>query len=286
MTNPLLEGSAEPSSFIELPSKGRFYDTPPKLHADDELEIRPMNALDELNFQNPDGLLNNNSLIKVLKRTVPGIENPEEILKPDLDVIIIGLRRATYGENLDVDVKCSKCGHEETRVVNLTDIIGTAKPLMEDNTATVNDLIVHLKPYTILSQTKISELNVAIQRAAMILQDRMSEAGIDTINDESVNLLKTQMSDSLAKTTLEMFNIVVNSVIKVIMPDDVVINDKNHIQEWLHSLSAPKFNIIKDKLTALNTEVIDRERKYNCSECNHENTLIVDFDPANFFAAN
>ena len=116
MNNPLSQYYTQPGTFAKLPSGGRYYSTPPVTTSDGEIEIRPMNAIDELQFQNPDGLLNNDSLVKVLQKTVPGIANANEILKPDLDVLLIALRIVTYGENMDVNTKCrnTECGHEET----------------------------------------------------------------------------------------------------------------------------------------------------------------------------
>ena len=85
--NPLSEFYTQTGMYVKLPSQGRFYSERPRMSADDEIEVFPMNAIDELHFQNPDGLLNNESLVKVLQRTVPGIKDANEIPKPDLDVL-------------------------------------------------------------------------------------------------------------------------------------------------------------------------------------------------------
>lgn len=283
MNNPLSQYYTQPGTFAKLPSGGRYYSTPPVTTSDGEIEIRPMNAIDELQFQNPDGLLNNDSLVKVLQKTVPGIANANEILKPDLDVLLIALRIVTYGENMDVNTKCrnTECGHEETYQVNLVQMLHSAKPIPEDNSVKLGDLTVYVKPFTISSQNRLNEYMIDVQRTARMLQKQ----NIDN-DEEAIEALRGKMAGALRDSAYELFMVASDSIMHIVLPDGTDVKSKEQITEWLTNIKAPDYAKIRDTIGNLSREVVNREFKFKCQKCETENKMQVDFDPANFFAAN
>lgn len=279
--NPLSQFTTQVGMYVTLPSGGRFYDSEVKLTADGDVEVFPMNAMDEMQFQNPDGLLNNEALVKVLTRTIPGITNAREIPKPDLDVLLLGLRMATYGKTLDVDTKCVECGHEDKFQVNLTQMIATVKPIPEDNIVKMGELTVHVRPYSLTSQNKFNEYMINVQRTA-----RMLAASGESTDIERVDQLKDKMADEVRAGAVELFRVASDCIDRVVLPDETVVTDKEHISQWLNGISAPEYGKIKDKISYLSEEVINREIKFECSKCNHLNQTEMNFDPANFFDLN
>lgn len=281
--NPLLNAYSLPGMYISLPSGGRFYDHDIKLTADGELEILPMNAIDELQFQNPDGLLNNESLIKVLQRTVPGISHPGEIPKPDLDVILLALRMVTYGKNMSVESSCRQCKHKANYSVDLTGLLANTGKIPEENSVDVRDMTVYVKPYSLESQNRLNEFMINIQRTARQLQARGASANTDA---ELIEELKEKMGNSVRESATELFVIASNSIQKIVLADGTTVSDKKHISEWLDKIKAPDYKIIREKIAELSEEVLNRNMKFVCEECGHENSAEVNFDPANFFDLN
>jgi hypothetical protein len=281
--NPLTKFYTQVGMFVSLPSNGRFYSTTPTLTADKELEVFPMNAIDELQFQNPDGLLNNESLVKVIERTCPGIIDAHDIPKPDLDIILMALRMVTYGKSMDVEAKCKKCKNNASYSIDLSTIIATAKKIPEDTSVEVAGLSIFLKPYSLSSQNRLNEFMINIQRTARQMQSQ----GLDKLDaDGQLDALKTQMGDSVRESAIELFNIATGSIERIIMPDETVVTDKDHISEWLNSIKAPEYKVIREMISSLSEEAIDRTFKYTCEKCETKNSTEVNFDPANFFALN
>ena len=108
--NPLVGYFRKPEVFITLPSKGKYYkegtiDLPPN----GEIGIFPMTARDELMMKTPDALLNGSSTAEVIKSCVPAIIDPWSIPSLDMDAILVGIRIATYGPELELTTKCPEC---------------------------------------------------------------------------------------------------------------------------------------------------------------------------------
>jgi hypothetical protein len=278
--NPLKEFYTQTGIYVTLPSEGRFYKSPVKTSADGDIEVLPMNAVDEMQFQNPDGLLNNESLIKVLERVVPGISNPREITKPDLDVLLIALRIVTYGKDMDVNTKCTKCNHEAVYAVDLQNILSSAKKISKDNVAMVGELKVYVKPFTIVSQNKLNEYLINIQRTARKFQ-KQSSANIDDTN--VIEEMKAVIGKEIRESAIELFNIAGNLIEKIELPNGEIVENREFINEWLDNVKAPDYKNIREKINELSKEVINREFKYTCAKCETPNTVEVNFDPANFF---
>ena len=281
--NPLSQFYTQTGMYFGLPSNGRFYDTELTLSVDGELEVFPMNAIDELQFQNPDGLLNNESLIKVIERTCPGIPNANEIPKPDLDMILLAMRIITYGKNMDIETICSECKNKATYVMDLTKITASAKKIPMDNDIKLGDLTIYIKPYSLSSQNRLNEFMLIIQRTARQMQTAEFNEGSD---NEMMDQMRKKMGHSVRDSALELFNIATTSIEKIILPNEDEVTDREFITEWLNNIKAPDYRIIREKIVYMSEEVIDRTFKFKCNECEHENKMEVNFDPANFFDLN
>jgi hypothetical protein len=279
--NPLSKYYVQPGTFVKLPSGGRYYEDPPTITADGEIEVKPMNAMDELQFQSPDGLLNNDSLAKVLGKTVPGIKDPATILRPDLDVLLIALRVVTYGDTMDVEVECPHCNNKDQYSVDLSRLLAGAKDIEAPDQVEVNGLKVNIRPFTLFTQNKLNEYMIDIQRTAreLAVRQERSEDQLDALEE-----LRTKMSASLNASSLELFNIAVNSIISVETPDEQIVTDADFINEWLNNLKAPEYKIIREGIKNLSEERVDRKMTVKCTNCEKSVDSEVNFDPANFFA--
>lgn len=273
--NPLKKYSERPGTYVTLPSGGRFYTKKPKLTADGELEIRPMTASDEIRLKNPDGLMNSDSLFQVIEHVVPGIENAREIPTPDLDVIIIGMRMATYGNEMNIGVRCEGCNHDDEFKIDLISVLASATPISGESSIKIEDLVVHIRPHSSESNTMLSNYQVELVRAARAIESAIAE------DREPLN---KNFAEIVERGSKLLFDIAIKHIEKIVTPDDNVVTDQKFIHEWLTDLPAPQYQKIRDAVSKLSKEVINREMTFKCGECNKSNKLEVAFDPANFFA--
>ena len=128
--NPLEQYFRKPAIYIELPSKGNFYgEEQPKLSADGELAVLGMTAKDELTLKNPDALLNGEGIITVLQSVVPDIPDPRKIPISDFNCILIGMRIASYGKEMDYSIACVECNNIDNVSFDLYEILATVTSL-------------------------------------------------------------------------------------------------------------------------------------------------------------
>jgi len=221
--NPLKSYYTNPGTYAFLPSQGKYYSESPLLSADGEIEVLPLTAVDELHLQSPDGLLNNDSLYKVISHIVPGIKDPAEVVKPDLDIIFIAMRIVTYGEDMGVDVRCPKCNADNHFSVNLPTVLATAKPMVAPDQIEINKLKIKFRPYTIYSQNKFNEYMIEIQRTATLL-DRYNND--ENMADDQREQLRNGIKEKINKSSEELFDIVTDSIVSIETPDEEVVMRK------------------------------------------------------------
>ena len=271
--NPLKKYSQRPGTFVTLPSRGKYYPYDVELTVDGDIEIKPMTASDELKLKNPDGLMNSESLFQVIENVVPSIKRARDIPTPDLDAIVIGLRLATYGDQMDVSITCASCNDVETYQINISSMLASMKAIDAPDQVVVGDLKVNIRPHTAETTTLVANYNVELARAAL-----MVEQAVTRDQDLEKNLAKI-----IEKGQHMLYDAAIKHVVSVETPDGDIIDSPEFILEWIKDLSAPDYRIIKDAVDNLSEERIDRNRTFKCVKCGHENKIAISFDPSTFF---
>lgn len=101
--NPLQQFFRKPKFSITLPSRGKWWPKDALALSDTKtLDILPMTALDDAKFRAGNATLTGNSLFDLIQSCVPGIKNAEAIPTIDLDAILLSIRRASYGNELEL----------------------------------------------------------------------------------------------------------------------------------------------------------------------------------------
>ena len=109
--NPLLSKIQMPGRRFRLPSRGLFY-TNGELDEnviDGEVEVFSMTAIDEISLRSPEFLFNGEAIERVFLRCIPEVKKPLKLLSKDVDFLLTALRVVSYGDILDVDLRCEKC---------------------------------------------------------------------------------------------------------------------------------------------------------------------------------
>jgi hypothetical protein len=120
MTNPLSQYFRQPSIYIKLPSRGQNYPAGTLIMpANGELPVYPMTAIDEITYRTPDALFNGQATINVIQSCVPNIKDAWAIPSIDLDTILIAIRIASYGHDMEFATTCPACQDTSERTVDL-----------------------------------------------------------------------------------------------------------------------------------------------------------------------
>ena len=278
MSNPLISAYRKPSLYINLPSGGKYYDPAPKLSVDQELAVYAMTARDELITKTPDALFNGEASVSLIQSCCPDIPNPRQIPVNDLMVIMLAIRQASYGDDIEVEVECPECQHKNNVGVNCQSIIdGAMQKAQPSNSITLNEgFEVILKPYSLQDRNTLQIQQ--IKQVKMI--EGLQNAQID---DQARQDMFGKTFVELAELTIDL---VVNSVDSVRTPgsDGEIVDNKDMIRDWLKSITSKDYEQIKAKVEELSADGINNNFSIKCESCDHEWKTEVELDVTNFFA--
>lgn len=272
-TNPLLNYFRQPKIYIKLPSKGKYY--PPNtldLSENGEYAVYAMTAKDELMFKTPDALMNGSATIEVIKSCIPSIKNPWQMPSIDIDAVLIGIRIATYGENMDISSECPSCGHFNEFGLDLVQYLEHAMNFNYEDTLSVGPLMVHLRPYSYKEVTKSALKTLEQQKIFQIIND-------DDLSDEEKI---EKFGNSFVKLTEMTVDVVAGCVAQIDTPEGSV-NDPVLIKEFINNSPADVFKTISGHISKLKDEIALKTQKVSCQECKHDFELEVTMDQTNFF---
>lgn len=279
--NPLSQFYRRPGNYIELPSGGRFYKHPPKLTETNELAVYPMTAKDEMVLKNPDALLNGEALRQVLASVCPDIKDVNEIPTPDIDAILVSMRMASYGDDLNIDVShgCTESNNNTQRVVvSLGSILATSKNIDEDTGKVTlsTGVIVNLKPYTLDAQSRLLRQQFVTMRQLQAMEAKESST-VDQKADVA-NRGYAALVD-LSQETLAQ------SIMSVTLPDGTEVTNYAHIYDWVKNLDRASADRLDLELKKFGTFGVTRNITVKCDYCSEEYKSDMLFDPTSFFAA-
>jgi hypothetical protein len=277
--NPLSKFYRTATLSVKLPSRGKYYsDGVVELNDDDEVGILPMTAQDELVLQNPDALLNGEAVTKVIKSCVPDVKIPKKLLNCDIDVLMIAIRVASYGDDAMMEQNCPKCKEKNSFTLNLDNLLNHADTLDEEyETVLDSELTVYIAP------SKFE--NVVKQQKAAFHNTKLEQAIRDPdLSDEQRLKILSQVFEKMANLTFEQ---TLDSISKVVFTDGegelIEVTDKKHISQWLNNTEKNSIDAIQDKISEVNSIGIEKTLQAKCMHCEYMWEATIEFNPVNFF---
>lgn len=271
--NPLAGYFRLPGLTVSLPTGGRYM---PRGTVEFDrlgrLEVFAMGGTDEALLKSPDALMSGLAIEKMIQSCVPGIKSPKLLSAPDLDVILIAIRAASYGNTMDMEVQCPECDARSEFEVDLPTVLDTMSPIPDILELRLSsEVVLTLQPHTLDAQTKLLIRAYEENRKAQALDEDIPEERKAQILSETVDRVREFQDQSLS-----------NAISYVTTPAATVM-DRTHIIEFVKKMKREW----KDKLLAevekINGLGIDRNLPVVCSECKHEWTTVLEFNPSTFF---
>lgn len=272
--NPLSQWYRQPKIWIQFPSKGEFYPPGALDKSDnDQYPVYAMTAKDEMLFKTPDALLTGQSTVEVIKSCIPAILDPWKMPSLDVDVALIAIRVATYGDNMEITSNCPSCQTENNYEVNLSNWLGNIGTFDYEPVIDVDPLTVHIRPYTYQELTKTSLKTMEQQRIFQIIND-------DTISDEDK---LEKFGVSFVKLTELTVDVIASCISKIETPDGET-SDPAQIKEFINNTSKDIFDKISERINGIKKEIEFKPLDAKCTSCNEEFSMPITIDQSNFFA--
>ena len=272
--NPLSSYFRQPKIYIKLPSQGKFYDNGSlDLSENGEYPVYAMTAKDELMFKTPDALLSGQSTVEVIKSCVPSIVDPWKMPSIDLDSVLIAIRIATYGENMEITTICPACETENNFEMNLVEWLTSISNFVYQDNLTIDMLVLHLRPYSYQEITKTNLKSFEQQRIFNVIND-------DKLTDEQ----KVEMfGKSFVKLTELTVDIISGCIRQIDTPEGSV-TDQQMIKEFIDNAPKEIFDAISNHVTSMKNKIELKPLHAKCSNCSHEFDVPITLDQSNFFA--
>ena len=118
-TNPLMDFARKVECSVKLPSQGIWYDEDViEFNQIGEVDVKPMLPNDEMAMANPETLISGESILKIITSCCEGVKKPEELYYPDVNALLLAIRKATYGDTIEQEYICPQCWSKKTDIEN------------------------------------------------------------------------------------------------------------------------------------------------------------------------
>lgn len=269
--NPLQQFFRQPKIYISLPSLG-LYNHPGAIQGDvSNLPVYGMTGMDEILMKTPDALMTGESTVKVIESCCPGIKDAWELSTLDTNLVLIAIRIATYGDELEVIHKCNHCKTENDYNIKLSNLVEHYNAFKYDNKLVLKDLTIMIRPLTYRQSTSFALRNFE-------LQQKISQ--IESIADAiERNALVSALFQELSELQQELFKDSIESIVI----NNTEVTESAYINEWLSNCDQSYYDSIKKHINLTKDSMQIPPFAVQCSECGKENLITVDLDQANFF---
>ena len=284
MTSFLQEYQRQPKLFIDLPSQGIWYDETVLSHNQTtKIPVFGMNAMDEILFKTPDALLNGQATVDVIQSCIPAIKDAWKLPSVDLDVCLIAIRLATYGEQMTLKIKTPVTGEEKEMGVDLRQLLDQFANIEYNDVVMLPEMTIRLRPLNYREFTDGALKTFEEQRIFNVVND-------DTMKEEDKLQAFTNSFAKLTELTVDMMVKGIKSIeIQQENDDPLLVTNRTHILDFIKNADKTFFNSIQTHLEAekekftlkpLIAQATDEEKLQGVPETYE---VPITFDQSNFF---
>jgi hypothetical protein len=280
-SNPLSGFMRQPKIYIKLPSGGQYWAKGSlELSETEEYPVYSMTAKDEMMLKIPDALISGQALVDVIQHCMPNVKNAWAVPNLDLDVILIAIRVATYGEKMSIPLNIPDT--DLTYEVDLRYVMASLieQITWQESVQVTPELVVYVKPMDYRQVSASAVKTFETQRMLQIVND-------STMTDVEKSSSFKEAVDKLNDITVGLIN---NSVFRIDSSQGAT-DDLKFIKEFLDNADKEIFDTIKVHIEQLrnqnNIKPIVIEPTPDMIEKGVPNEPIeipLVFDPSTFFA--
>lgn len=272
-SNPLQRFFRQPAIYIRLNSRSQDWPAGSiDMPATGELPVYPMTAMDEITYRTPDALFNGEAVTSVIQSCVPAIRDARVVPSTDFDSILVAIRIASYGHEMEIGTKCPACQVETDFGLDLRTVIDNLSSGDYDQSLTVGDLTFYFRPLNYGQMTASSQVQFEQQKTLQMLNEA------DVAEDVKVDRLNTTM-----KRLLEVTVRAIAESITEIRAQGTIVTDPDHFEDFLKNCDRAVFNTVRDRVIELREQSELRPLRLTCPDCEHKYEQAFTLDMSRFF---
>ena len=271
--NPLRQFFRQPAIYIKLPSDGANWPAGSiDIPQNREIPVYPMTAIDEITYRTPDALFNGQAVINVIQSCIPAIKNAWHMPNIDINTVLIAIRIASHGHELEIESTCPACDEAEEYAMDLRSVLDKIKTPDYNKMLDHGDLQIVFAPLSYEMQNHHSQKQFEQQQMLnSITRSDLSE-------EEKLDRINAAMGE-ITKLTIE----VLAASIAGIKTPETFVDDQILITEFLNNCDRLMFNAIRDQIIELRKDSDLKPVHLTCRSCSHEYDQPLNLDMTNFF---
>ena len=229
----------QPKIYIRLPSGGKFWPIGAlEMTETGEFPVYSMTAKDELTLKIPDALLNGQAVVDVIQNCMPNIKNAWKCPSIDMDLILIAIRLATYGEMMTTPIKFNNDVEIEYEVDLRTVMDSLTNQIYWKEAVPINDeLTVFVKPLCYKDMTKAAIETFETQKIMQLVND-------ERLDEENKVAAFKESFKKLSNATLGA----IEDSISRIDSSQGSTSDPLHIKQFVDNVDKSIFGMIQSHL--------------------------------------
>ena len=271
--NPLKQYFRQPAIYLRLPTGGKYW--PPgsiELTHNGEFPVYPMTAIDEITYRTPDALFNGQAVSTVIQSCIPNVKDAWLAPTADINSMLVAIRLASYGHELEINSTCPSCNNSEDYAVDLRNVLDQLKLPDFESTLQHGDLEISFAPISYQNQNKANQSQFEEQRRIQ----RVTESDIS--EEEKLKHLNDAMR-RITELTIDALKWSISSI----RAPNAIVSEIEHIQEFLLNCDRKLFSLIRDHVIDLRQSSELKPLEIVCGNCKHNYRQTLTLDMTSFF---
>ena len=269
--NPLQQYFRRPAIYLRLPSGGNYPPGVVRNTETGELPVYPMTAIDEIATKTPDALFNGQAVADIIKSCVPDITDPWQISSADLDSILIAIRAASNGNNMEINSTCPKCDEDAKYEVNLAGVLASMGRPDYMKELEIGEISIKFRPLTYKEMNEVNLAQFDLQRNFMAVEQIEDVTEKTRRTREALNVITQVTMTTLAKT------------IEYIRTPSAMVIETEFILDFIKNCDKSMYEVIRDYNADLRTQSESKPMKIKCIHCQHDYEQPFTFNVTDFF---
>ena len=271
--NPLKQYFRQPAIYMRLPTGGKYWPAGTlDMPQNGEIPVYPMTAIDEITYRTPDALFNGQAVVSVIQSCIPSVKNAWAAPSADVNSMLVAIRLASYGHELEISSTCPACETVEDYAVDLRNVLDQLKLPDFETTLQYGDLEIAFTPVSYEQQNRSNQSQFEEQQMIRSATDS------DMPEDEKLKRLNDAMR-RITELTIEA----IKWSISGIRTPSAIVSEPEYIQEFLLNSDRKLFSLIRDRVIDLRKISELKPLDIKCGNCSHDYHQTVTLDMTSFF---
>jgi hypothetical protein len=207
-----------------------------------------------------------------MKSCVPNIKDPWAINSMDLDAILIGIRAAGGGNDMEIESECPACRDIGKYGINLINMLSQMRPGNYDTELEINDLKIKFRPLSYKEMNEASIGQIEIQRVFIMLE-----------NEPDEEIRKNRGQEALKRVTQLTIKLLTGAIEYIETPTARVDN-KEFILDFLNNCDKNMYVELRDHNANLKSQTEIKPLRIKCVHCANEYEQPFTLNTSDFFA--